>query len=176
MASSKTFLSPLWLRAEHSRNFLHRIFLCCRDFTRLLAWTQKDTTYDHSEVQGCWGNLSKCPHLRVGDHLLVLLLELLDLLGVVPEVSLGAHQQYRGVRAVVRHLVVRADVKLLLTRTQLHEVLLTALLETILSPLESTWIQHCQNWWDWSGRNTPEICPETSRNLVSSICWSRQYF
>ena len=46
----------------------------------------------------------KPPHLRVGDHLLVLLLELLDLLGVVPEVSLGAHQQYRGVRAVVRHL------------------------------------------------------------------------
>ena len=47
MASSKTFLSPLWLRAEHSRNFLHRIFLCCRDFTRLLAWTQKDMIYHH---------------------------------------------------------------------------------------------------------------------------------
>ena len=47
MASSKTFLSPLWLRAEHSRNFLHRIFLCCRDFTRLLAWTQKDMKHHH---------------------------------------------------------------------------------------------------------------------------------
>ena len=178
MASSKTFLSPLWLRAEHSRNFLHRIFLCCRDFTRLLAWTKQDMIHHHMIIlrsKGVgWGNLSKCPHLRVGDHLLVLLLELLDLLGVVPEVRLGAHQQYRGVRAVVRHLV-RRVVKLLLTRMQLHEVLLTALQETILLPLESTWIQHCQNWWDWSGRNTPEICPETSINLHSifSGCWSK---
>ena len=119
MASSKTFLSPLWLRAEHSRNFLQRIFLCCRDFTRLLAWTKQDMIHHHMIIlrsKGVgWGNLSKCPHLRVGDHLLVLLLELLDLLGVVPEVRLGAHQQYRGVRAVVRHLGRRA-VKLLFNK------------------------------------------------------------
>ena len=110
MASSKTFLSPLWLRAEHSRNFLHRIFLCCRDFTRLLAWTQKHMKHHHMIILRARVLVEviflKPPHLRVGDHLLVLLLELLDLLGVVPEVSLGAHQQYRGVRAVVRHLVI----------------------------------------------------------------------
>ena len=158
MASSKTFLSPLWLRAEHSRNFLHRIFLCCRDFTRLLAWTQKDTTYDHSQVKGAEVIFLNVPTSALETISWFFSLSFSISLGsslrsaLVPTSSIGVSGQW----------CVTWSYESCLTRTQLHEVLLTALLIRLLSPLESTWIQHCQNWWDWSGRNTPEICPETS--------------
>ena len=100
MASSKTAFRPFWLSAEHSRYFWMWIvgFLDCRVLTRLLA-------YKYSTCLNFIKNsLLQMTYLCHRHHLLVLVSQLLDLARVLPHVRLGAHQDDRGLGAVVSHL------------------------------------------------------------------------
>ena len=92
MASSKTFLRPFWVRAEHSRYLIAPSDVLCR------AQAKRGAQPDGSDF------LAALDALRVADGLHALLAQPVERLGIVAQIQLGADEDDGDVGRVVRDL------------------------------------------------------------------------